>query len=402
MDFFNTLTYKEVLELIEKKYSDIYIESEDVNILDSLGRVLSEDIISPEDLPHFNRSTVDGYSVISNDTFGASEAIPSIHKIVEKIEMGKKTKMSLSSGEAAYIPTGAMVPKNSDAVVMIEHSELLSEDEVALYKGVAHLENIIKAGDDISKGAKIIQKGKKIRPQEIAVLASIGIDKVKVRKKIKCTIISTGDELIDINEKIEEGKIRDINTYAIEAMLKDCGCEVISKVVLKDTKSLFEKALKEAISKSDLVLISGGSSVGDRDHTYDVIKSMGEVFVHGISIKPGKPTILGISEKTAIVGLPGHPGAAMSVFEVVVKAIINKLEKCSVKKRAGVYKISTNVHSAPGKHTIQLVKIEKERAIPILGKSSMISCLSEADGYIEIPMDSEGLYKEQEVNVNFF
>lgn len=402
MDFFKTVTYEKVLELIEIKYSNLSVESESVHITDSLGRVLGEDIISPENVPPFNRSTVDGYSVISNDTFGASESIPSVHKIIEKIEMGQKANLSISSGEASYIPTGAMVPQNSDAVVMIEHSEMLSENEVAIYKGVAHLENIIKTGDDISNGEIILKKGKRIRPQEIAVMASVGIEMVKVRKKIRCTIISTGDELIDINEKIEEGKIRDINTYALEAMLKDSGCEVVSKMVLKDTKALFENALKEAINKSNLVLISGGSSVGDRDHTYDVIKSLGEVFVHGISIKPGKPTILGLSEKTAIVGLPGHPGAAISIFEVVVKSIIKKLEGRNEKNHSSIYKISTNIHSAPGKHTIQLVKIDNDKAIPILGKSSMISCLSEADGYIEIPMDSEGLYKEQEVNVNFF
>jgi len=375
-------------------------------LMDAEGQVLSEDIISPCDIPHFRRSTVDGYAVISRDTQGASEGIPVFLEKIEEINIGCAVKSSLINGQCAYVPTGGMIPDGADAVVMIEYCEPFDRKSIAVYESVSVGRNVVSIGEDVEKGSVILKKGTKLRPQEIGALASAGYSSVPVFKRLKLAIISTGDELVPTDALPGLGQVRDINTYALRSLAQKRGFEVVSTCVLKDNEELLTSAVSEAMRKSDIVAVSGGSSQGNKDITAKVLDALSEpgVFVHGISIKPGKPTILGYDKKggTALMGLPGHPVAAMLIFELIAVWVKNRLtgqadEKC-------VYaNMKTNAASAAGKTTcLPLRLIEAENgyiAEAVLGKSGIMSTLTSADGYTLIDMNKEGLRKDELVKV---
>ena len=377
-----------------------------IDLMDAEGQVLAENIISSCNIPYFRRSTVDGYAVISKDTQGASESIPVFLEKVEEVNIGYAAESSLKNGQCAYVPTGGMIPGGADAVVMIEYCEPFDKNNLAVYDSVSVGRNIVNIGEDVEIGNVILEKGTKLRPQEIGALASAGFVKIPVYKPLKLTIISTGDELVSPDKYPGLGQIRDINTYALRSLAKKHGFEIVSSCVLKDEEDLLRAAVSEAMEKSNIVAVSGGSSQGTKDMTAKILDELSEpgVFVHGISLKPGKPTILGYDEKsrTALIGLPGHPVAAMLVFELIAVWVKNKLtgqtdEKC-------VYaNMKTNVASAPGKTTCQMVRlIEAENgyiAEPIFGKSGVMSTLTLADGYTLIDMNKEGLHKDELVKV---
>ncbi len=384
-------------------------EIEAVGLINAEGRVLAQDIISSCDIPHFRRSTVDGYAVISKDTQGASESIPVFLKIVEEVNIGFEAKSSLKNGQCAYVPTGGMVPEGADAVVMVEYCETFDQTGIAVYDSVSMGRNLMNIGEDIKIGGVLLKKGTKLRPQEIGALASAGYSKVPVYKPLKLTIISTGDELVPTDKLPGLGQVRDINTYALESLAKKRGFEIISTYVLKDEEELLKSAVSEAMKKSDIVAVSGGSSQGKKDMTARMLDELSHpgVFAHGISIKPGKPTILGFDEKsrTVLLGLPGHPVAAMLVFELLMVWAKNRLigqtdEKC-------IYaNMKTNVGSAAGKTTCLSVRlVDKEDgyiAEPVFGKSGVMSTLTTADGYTLIDMNKEGLQKDELVKVWLF
>lgn len=401
MNFFNNKSIEEVYKEIEIRAKNYKIESEEISILEAFGRIVYSDVESKETVPAFSRSTVDGYAINSKDTFGASSTIPSMIKVVEKIEMGKSPEKAILSGECSYIPTGGMLPEGADSVVMIENTELLDEETVMIYKALSDGTNILKKGDDVTKGNILIKKGKKINSYDIGLLASQGIEKIEVFRKLKFTVISTGDEIIDLDEDITEGKIRDINSFVITSDLKSMNHEVINRIIVKDEYEKLKDIIKEGVESSDIVLISGGSSVGTKDYTSNIIKELGndDVFIHGIAIKPGKPTIVGQIDNKLIFGLPGHPASAIIIYNIVVKRCIENILNMHTKSQKFAYcKIDSNFPSSPGKTTYQMVKVyEKDnelRAKPVFGKSGMISLLSGSDGYLKIDSDEEGVYKD--------
>jgi len=372
------------------------------------GQILAQDIIAKENVPNFRRSTVDGYACLSKDTAAAGEGIPAFLTLTGSVEMGEEATLPLNSGECIEVPTGAMLPDGADGVAMVEYCEVFG-DQVAIYKSISHGENLVQVGEDIQLGTPLLAKGKKLCASDIGALCATGITKVNVYTPPKITIISTGDELVPPNHKTPPGKVRDINTYTLSELSKEKGFEVIELIILKDQKQLLEEVLQNSMKTSDIVVISGGSSQGEKDltaKTIDKVSSPG-VFTHGLAIKPGKPTIFGCDQtsNTLFVGLPGHPVAAMVVFELILARLYQTLTKAP-KKMPIPANLSTNAPAADGKLTVYPCALELGKegyiATPLFGKSGLITTLTNAHGYFIIDRDVEGLKKGETVWVHSF
>jgi len=408
MKLFNVKKVDEVKKIIDEAFSDIWSKYELVPIEKSLGRVAYEDLHSPIELPEFSRSVVDGYAVLSKDTHGAGESMPVFLNVIGRVEMGQVATDTIKSSSAIYVPTGAMIPPGADAVVMIEYVENLDENTIAVYTPVAPGQGIIKKGDDIKKGHKVLSKGKRIRARDIGVLSALGIEFIKVYEKIKVSVISTGDEIVNPFGEVSFGQIRDINTYLISAMAEESGAEISLKLLVEDDFDELIEAIKKALQVSEIVVLSGGSSVGAKDMTAKAIEFMdgGEIFVHGVAVKPGKPTIVGKIGDKAIFGLPGHPSSAMIIYKLFVDYLIRKYYSMNEDTIYVEASCSENIHSDPGKETYQPVElIEKNgayEAIPIYGKSATISKVAKSIGYIKITENKEGIKKGEKVRVALF
>ena len=378
----------------------------DCDIEDAMGKILGEDLHAAESVPGFRKSTVDGYAVIAGDTSGASDTIPSFFINRGEVEMGKATALSISSGECVYVPTGGMLPEGADAVVMVEHSEPFGGDQVAIYDAVSKGRNLIEIGDDILLGVTFLKKGKRLRAQEIGVLASMGFVKVPVYRPWKVTILSTGDELIPPGQPLKPGEIRDSNSYTAAAQCEKYGLEVVSRRILPDAEHLIRSAIGEAKESSDILIISGGSSQGKKDMTASLLDECSDpgVFTHGIAVKPGKPTILGMddSSKTMLVGLPGHPVAAMLIFELLIGWVWQEATGTN-KQPAITATLDTNTPGGAGRAMCLLVELSAGEngwmATPILGNSGLLSTLTHADGYVLVGANQEGLNRGDTVQV---
>ena len=398
-------TIQQVLEKMEYHFGDIKLQMEMINIEETVGRTAAEDVYSKYNIPDFNRSTVDGYAIVASDSFGVTDSIPVFLDVIGQVEMGKSIDIVISKGKTAYVPTGGMVPPGADAMIMIEHIEEMDSSTIAAYSSTAPGENVIKVGDDVSKGDKLIHKGKLLRPQDIGVLTATGVRQVMVFEKPRVAVISTGDEIADPFGELKFGEIRDINTYTLSAMLEEMGAVVTVKSVIKDEYELLKSAVEAALENNHIVIISGGSSVGIKDVTAKVIDAMGEpgVFVHGMAVKPGKPTIVGKARGKALFGLPGHPVSAVIVFKVLIGHFIARLMDRENLKLQIPAVCSVNVHSSPGKETFQMVELQKVEngylAVPLHGKSGAISLVSKAQGYVRIPHNKEGINKGEIVMV---
>jgi molybdopterin molybdotransferase len=407
MEFLQVDTLESAREKLLACSKDWLLSKEVVALGKSLGRILSEDITSQEEVPHFRRSTVDGYAVISADTAAAGENIPVFLTIKGLSAMGDPVLFSIINGECAEVSTGGMIPDGADAVVMVEYSEPFSDNEVAIHAGVSYGENVVQIGEDIKSSELLLERGRRIMPQDIGALAAVGITDVPVYAPVKLTIISTGDELVSPEKNPGMGQIRDVNTYALSALAQKIGINIVETIVLSDDLEPLKQAVLKAKMESDIVIISGGSSKGKADLTREVFESASKpgVFTHGLALKPGKPTILGFDNpsKTLLVGLPGHPVAAMLVFESLLGWLKRKLSNTPAPHPISA-KITCNIASASGRQNCWLTKLKKENgeyiAEPIFGKSGLISTLSKADGYFLVERDKEGLEKGQTVLVH--
>ncbi len=404
-DYFKVTDLDQVLKCVSEFEKH---DNETVDIHDSAGRILAEEIVSDIDLPGFTRSTMDGFAVVAASTFGASAGSPAFLELKGAVSMGEEPEISVTSGQAAGIPTGGMLPAGADSVVMIEHTELIDDSAIEVMKSVAPGQNIIEKGEDFQKGKIILSPGSNIRSAETGLMAAFGINRVKVFQKPVVGIISTGDEVVPITDYPPPGHIRDINTYTLSAMVRDSGGIPIHFGIVKDDSAALKSACDEAIDRCDMVLISGGSSVGLRDYTVDVLSGLpdSQILVHGISISPGKPTILASVGGKPFWGLPGHVVSAMVVFDVVVKPFLEKISgRRDYHRNRFTHSaiLSRNVASAQGREEFIRVKTVKkdgaEYAEPVLGKSGMINTMIHADGLIRIPLNTEGLDKGTSVNV---
>ncbi len=386
--------------------------SECVPIRDALSRILAVDIISGEDLPGFGRSAVDGYALAAKDTFGASEDQPTPFTIVSEVNMGEMPNFGLARGKCALMPTGGMLPKGADAVVMIEYSRLVEETVVEITRPVSTLENVILPDDDVKAGQVVLHQGTRLRPQDLGILAALGIAQVKVCNKPGAAIISTGEEIVDISQRPTAGQIRDINSYTLGGSCTTFGVEPVYLGIAGDRFEDLKQLIEKGESQADVVLVSGGSSVGTRDFTLDAFLSLQglEIVAHGVSISPGKPTIIARRGNKTLWGLPGHPVSAMVIFDVFLRWLFGKL--CGLSKPAEYTdrvieaELDRNVESASGREDYIRVKLThsegRRLAIPILGKSGLISTMVEADGIIRIDMNTEGLYGGDKVKVRLF
>lgn len=405
MELFNVVSVKEAKEIVDSSFN-YELGYEKVNIFESVGRICFEDIKAECNIPEFKRSTVDGFAVCSRDVFGASEGIPSMLFLKGEIFMGKVPPSDIEGGECLYIPTGGMLPKSADSVVMVEYSHKLDQDTVMIYSPVALGDNVIQVGEDISAEDIVIKRGDKLRPYEIGVLASIGISEVTVYKTPRVAIISTGDEVVPCNVKPALGQVRDINTYLLWSLLLEDGIQPISYGIIKDDYELLKFTVDKAFKECDLVLISGGSSVGKKDQTLKVIKSYGdgEVLVHGIAVKPGKPTIIGKHEEKIIFGLPGHPLACSIIYKILVKNYLYSLMSYTDKSYGTSAIMSINYHKAKGREEYLPVELVSSNDViiakPVFGKSGIITAFSKAWGYIKIEKNVEGLKEGQLVEVH--
>ncbi|MDO5331052.1 MAG: molybdopterin molybdotransferase MoeA, partial [Bacillota bacterium] len=361
------------------------------------------DIKSEEFIPAFNRSTVDGYAVIAKDTFGASDSNAIIFNFKKEIAMGEMVTDTLEKGCCMYVPTGGMLPGGADSVVMIEYSEKYNEKEIGILKPVAPSENVIYKGEDAKPGEIILKKGRQLRSFDIGTLADLGYTKVKVASKLKVGIISTGDELVDANMKAEIGQVRDVNTDMLAAFVKEENCNAICYGIVKDKEEELEAAIKKAIAECDIVLISGGSSAGYKDKTAKVIESQGELFFHGIAIKPGKPTILGKCLGKPVFGLPGHPVAAYFISKLYVSAAIARLKGNDFSLRTIPAIVTENISANQGRALATAVRLEskdgKLYAHPVRSKSGLIASIAGTDGFILISRNSEGVMQGGIVDV---
>lgn len=393
---------QKALEIIENRFSGFKAQSETVSLYDSVGRILFSDVLSRENIPAFDRSTVDGFAVKASDTFGSSESIPSQFNIIGEIPMGEKADAEIGEGECVKISTGGMLPKGADSVVMVEHTDTAFTDFCLVFKSVSPFENVTKKGDDIKENVLIFEKGRIITSREVGVLACLGISKVHVAKRPKVGIISTGDEIVPIDGETAFGKIRDINSHILSSLMKELGCDITQYGIVKDDYNEIDSAVKKAVCENDIVLISGGSSAGARDMTADIISSSGELYLHGIAMKPGKPTIVGKIDGKAVFGLPGHPTAAYFVALRLVKPLIDMMLCRNKTERIIKGKLMQNISSNHGREELVCVKINDNGIQPIFGKSGVVSLLSQSDGYVIIERNREGMKQGDEVQVILF
>ncbi|MFZ5986231.1 MAG: gephyrin-like molybdotransferase Glp [Bacillota bacterium] len=406
---FDVKSVDEVIKIIKESFSDIVLKTEVVDIKEAVGRVTVEDVISGEEIPVFNRSSVDGYAVISSDTFGASDSTPAQLRLVGEVKMGEKPEMNLQRGKAVYVPTGGQLPKNADAVVMIEYAENYDDGFIYINKAAAPGSSVVFKGDDIKEGSIVIRQNHVLRPQDIGMLAALGFQNIKVKNKVRIGIISTGDEVVGIDAVPKGAKVRDINSYALySAVLNDGGIPKLYGIV-EDNFDKIKEMVEKALLESDIVLISGGSSVGTRDETFKVINSLGlpGILVHGIAVKPGKPTILGKIYDKAVFGLPGHPASAFVIYKIFVSYLMDIINGIGPKLKKTVRaKLSCNYPSNNGREEFIPVKLEeadgKTLAVPVFGKSGLISILTSADGYVHKRRGYEGIPSGQEIEVILF
>jgi len=396
-------TPEEAAEIIHGRFPVGEVPVEQVAMGDALGRVLAEDILAEEYVPGFDRSTVDGYAVIASDTFGCSDSLPAVLTLSGEILMGAAASVSLTPGSCAAVSTGGDLPEGADAVVMLEHTEDYGDGLIGILSPAAPGKNMIFKGDDVSPGDRALKAGTVVSPHDIGILSALGRCVVSVRRKVVVGVISTGDELVDPSQTPGRGQIRDVNTPMLAAAVESFGASVKSYGIFRDDEELIRKAVLKAADECGIVLISGGSSAGMRDLTARIIESEGEILLHGIAMKPGKPTIVGAIGDKPVFGLPGHPVAAYFVTELFVRPLIARLMRAEVKRRTTIARISEAVSSNHGRAEYMPVFLDEEgTARPIRGKSGLISCLAGADGYICIPRDSEGLAAGAVVEVTHF
>jgi molybdopterin molybdotransferase len=376
----------------------------------SAGRYLREDVIAEEHLPPFTRSSMDGYAVQAKDTRGASELQPIYVKIVGEVPMGAAPKFKLQPGEAALIHTGGMLPEGADAVVILELSQRTSTNDLEVYKSVAAGENVIFKGEDVKPGQKVLTAGRRIRPTEIGGMLALGKMQVKVALRPRLALLSSGDEVIPPQQMPQMGQVRDVNSGMLAALIESEGGNAKTYPILPDSWEQISSVIRQAYQENDAVVISAGSSASTRDMTAEAIRLLGEpgILVHGINIRPGKPTILAYCNGKPVIGLPGNPVSAMVIAHFFVRPVVRWMQGGSQGLPTPTLKarLELNYASQSGRDEWIPVKVDYEEsglvARPVFFKSNLIFQLSGADGLVYIQKDANGLEAGSEVDVVVF
>jgi len=417
--------------------------SETIQTVHGLGRIVAVDIYAQHPLPEFPRSSMDGYAVRARDTFGASDALPAYLALVGEVPMGGASDFVLEPGQCALIHTGGMLPDGADAVVMQEYAQTtggggsrgvfegtpVPAEEIEVLRAVADGENVIRVGEDVVAGQLVLPRGSKLTPAQIGGLMALGVIEVRVATKIKVGLISTGDEVIPPDRRPAPGQVRDVNTHTLSVLIEQTGGEVVGYGILPDRFDVMQPLARRAFEDSDVLIITAGSSASTRDMTARMINTLGApgVLVHGINIRPGKPTILGVCDGKAVVGLPGNPVSALVNGYLFVVPVIERLLGAQPRPRPSVLaRLTVNLASQAGREdwwpvhlvaapttehaelaggqmnrsAISALSAVKYQAKPIFGKSNLIFTLAAADGLLKIPVDSTGLEAGEVVEVH--
>jgi molybdopterin molybdotransferase len=373
-------------------------------------RVLARSLVAPIDLPHFHRANMDGFAVRAADTFGASTSVPAYLTIVGTIEMGQAISTVLRKGQAMRVATGGMLPRGADAVVMVEHTDEVGNRQVEIHRAVSPWQYVLRVGEDIRKGAPVFAAGRRLRPHDLGALTGLGITRLRVYRQPRVGLIATGDEIVAPEKQPRPGQVRNINQFSLAAMAGDAGAVVTDYGVVPDRPDKLRKALATALARSDVVLLSGGSSVGTKDLTTEMLTSFprSEILFHGISVAPGKPTILARALDKPVMGLPGHPVSALVIFDLFGAPLLRVLggedgEAVFAPRPTVRARLSQNIASQPGREDYVRVRLSavdgRLVATPLPGQSGAIFNLVSADGLICIPATAEGLDDGTDVDV---
>ncbi|MBV8084531.1 MAG: molybdopterin molybdotransferase MoeA [Chloroflexi bacterium] len=408
-ELFNVLPPAEAYRVFLRHFQGC-VETEEVATAEALDRVLADAVTAPADLPAFTRATMDGYSVRAADTFGASESLPAYLKVAGEVPMGATEPVTIGSAQAAVAYTGGMLARGADAVVMVEHTQQIDATTIEVLRPAAPGENCVQVGEDVRRGSRLVPKGHKLRPQDIGGLMALGVTHVCAARRPVVGIIASGDEVVPPHAEPQLGQIRDINSYTCQALTQRAGGVASLFGIVPDRREALEAKAQEALAQSDILVLSAGSSVSSRDMTADVIASLGEpgILLHGVSIHPGKPTIVAMAQGKAVFGLPGNPVSAMVLFELFVAPTIKRLlgqadpdEYTRVNAR-----VTQRVASAPGREDYVQARVEQRDgelwAAPIFGKSNLIFTMVNATGMIHVPLDRSGLDAGEWAEVRLF
>ncbi len=415
-EFFNVLPPDEARRLL---FEHIQATSrvETISTADSYGRITAMQILAPHSLPSFRRSTMDGYAVVAEATFGARETLPALLTVTGEVEMGSSTPIRLGDHSAALVHTGGMIPDNADAVVQVELTQPVNQGvsvefpyEIEVYRAVATGQNVLQLGEDVEEGSQVLPAGHHLRSQDIGGLLALGIIEVLVSEKPRVAIISTGDEVIKPDQDPQPGQIRDINSYTVASLTRNAGGIPIIMGIIPDDFTLLLSAAKAAIAENDMLVLSAGSSVSYRDMTVKVMEELGKpgVLLHGVATKPGKPTILGSAGGKPVLGLPGNPVSAMVQFAMFGVPAIYRLQGLRRQPRWNVVRarLGSNIASESGREDYVPAKLEESVdgviAQPVFGKSNLIYTLVKADGLIKVPLNKGGLEAGDWVEVQLF
>ncbi|MFN3649598.1 MAG: gephyrin-like molybdotransferase Glp [Armatimonadota bacterium] len=397
MLFFNVKSAAEARRLLERPVPRL--PSETVPLSRAAGRILAAEVRSPIELPEFPRAVVDGYAVRAADTFGASSSLPAYLKLAGEVAMGAAAERPVARGEAIRIATGGMVPEQADAVVMVEYTELVGE-LVEISRAAAPGEGMVCAGDDLRRGDLLLPAGRLLRPQDIGACAGVGVVEVEVFRRPRVAVIPTGDEIVPPEEQPRPGEVRDINTSALCAAVEQAGAVAVPYPIVRDERAELHAAVTDALSNTDCLLVAGGSSVGTRDWTLEVLLGLpgAELLLHGVSIRPGKPVIAVAAGSHLLLGLPGNPVSALIVFDQFVRPYLRRLagETRPLPSRGSIpARLSRAYASDAGKEDYVRVRLVPENdgwaAEPLLGKSTLMMTLVQADGVVVVPENVEGL-----------
>ena len=396
-EFFSVRTPSAALQLLLDHFTPT-VHSERIPTAAALNRVLAAPLTSPQALPEFARSTVDGYAVVALDTYGASSGLPAYLQVAGEAPMGKAVTLPVAPGQAVLVHTGGMMPPEANAVVMVENTQQIDATSIEVLKPVAEGENVIQIGEDIRQGDVVLEAGRQLRPQDLGGLVALGLTEIMVAKPPRVAILSSGDEVVAPDQPVTPGQVRDINSTTLAALTRAAGGEPITYGIIPDDRAALEAAVARAHAEADIVVLSAGSSVSYRDMSVDVIAGLGKpgILTHGLSVRPGKPTIIAVADGKPVFGLPGNPVSAMVVFDLVVTPLIRAMLGTTVVHRPQIQaRLARNIASATGREDYVQVRVEERDgewwATPVFGKSNLIYTLVHADGVVKIDLDANGV-----------
>ena len=403
-EFLKIKESEDAIDIIQNLFDKYYSpESEEIPVADAYGRVLFCDVLSQMDFPPFDKALKDGFAVKAEDTFGANDEIPNSLEVIDFLEAGSTTEKIVENGKTIEISTGAAMPQGADAVVMVEYCDKKG-DSVDILKSATPTLDVAKKGSDIEKGKLLMEKGSLLTPGKIGVLLSQGFETVKVFKKPSLGVISTGNEIVTQDMELTYGKIFDVNGNMIKNDAISCGANGEFLGIVKDDYNQLKAKIQESLNKVDILICSGGTSAGLGDVVKHVLDELGQVYIHGISVQPGKPTIVGVVDGKIIIGLPGNPVSALMIFNVFVAPAITKLSGINYDFAKNTTKgiLQKRIHSPVGRMQYQLVKIDGDKIYPIFKDSGAIFSLSTADGYVKVLKSVELIDKGEELEVFLF